>query len=344
MEDGETGPDEVPSTGLEGMDEAQLARIVSAAQAAAREAELEERREILAGVEKLRKEKSGWLHNLVILVVSLAAFFYFGRFAWGWSVLLLVIPVVLIHELGHYAGMRAFGYTDVRMFFIPLFGGAVSGRSADVPGYKRAVVALLGPLPGLLAGLACVLVHYHTEQKLWLRLAEAFLLINGFNLLPFYPLDGGHLLNEVLFCRSRHVELLVRIASGALLAVFGFASDFWLLGILGVVVALLSGGTFREAGAADRLRGALAPGELEGSALSPEAGGEVIAEVRRTWPRTEDPKVIALKADGIWERLQARPPSWPATLALLAVYGLSLLAALAVWIVLAMAVAGPAPQ
>lgn len=343
MENGGSGWEGGPASDPTEVDEARLARIVSVARAAARQAELEEQREILAEIEKLNKEKPGGLGNLLFLAASLAAFFYLGLFAWGWGVLLMVIPVLLIHEMGHYLGMKIFGYADVRMFFIPLFGGAVSGRSLDVPGYKRGIVALLGPLPGLLAGLACLLVHARTQQNIWLLVAKAFLLINGFNLLPIYPLDGGHLLGETLFCRSRYIELVVRIASGALLTAIALALGLWMLAIPGVLVALFSSAAFKEAGAADRLRGTLAPEALGSSTLPPEAAGEVIAEVRRTYPGTEDPKIIAMKADGIWERLRARPPGPAATLALMLVYALSLLSVLALgaW---ALSSGAPAPH
>src|SRR5262249_11968035 len=63
-----------------------------------------------------------------------------------------LVAVLFIHELGHFAGMKLFRYRDVKMFFIPFFGAAVSGRKGRVAGWKEAVVLLLGPLPALLAG------------------------------------------------------------------------------------------------------------------------------------------------------------------------------------------------
>src|SRR5690348_9012590 len=61
--------------------------------------------------------------------------------------LAVLVAVVLFHEAGHALGMRWFGFRDVRMFFIPFFGAAVSGRPRGAAAWKDAVVSLLGPLP-----------------------------------------------------------------------------------------------------------------------------------------------------------------------------------------------------
>jgi len=60
--------------------------------------------------------------------------------------LLILLLVIVFHELGHYIGMWIFGYRDLRMFFIPFFGAAVSGVKYGVPVWQQATVLLLGPL------------------------------------------------------------------------------------------------------------------------------------------------------------------------------------------------------
>src|SRR5258706_5980780 len=64
----------------------------------------------------------------LLLVLSLGAFVLLQQDRRP-TALLVLVGVLLFHELGHYLGMRAFGYGDVRMFFIPFFGAAVSGKS-----------------------------------------------------------------------------------------------------------------------------------------------------------------------------------------------------------------------
>jgi Zn-dependent protease len=318
----------MPGVDPEGVevDEERIARIVSAVASAAHQAEADDQRRILAEVEELSRRKSGWLFNIGLLAVSVALFFTVGRFTWGWHVVLLILIVVLVHEAGHYAGMKLFGYSDVSMFFIPFFGGAVSGRSADVPGWKRALVALMGPVPGLALGIGCVLVCRAPELKFLSRLGPAFLLINGFNLLPFYPLDGGHLLNEVVFCRSRYLALGVRVLGGLVLALAGLLAGYWVLIALGCIAVLFSSGSFKIAGLADRLRGSIpreeppAPGRIP-----PGAAAMIIAEVRAAYPYLQEPRDLAFRVDELWEQLRARPPGWAASLALLAFYGALLL-------------------
>src|SRR5262245_43661681 len=74
-----------------------------------------------------------------------------------WRSLALIVGVLLLHESGHFLGMRLFGYRNVRMFFIPFFGAAVSGTKHAAAVWQQGVVLLLGPLPGILLGLVLAL-------------------------------------------------------------------------------------------------------------------------------------------------------------------------------------------
>jgi hypothetical protein len=247
--------------------------------------------------------------------------------------------VILLHEAGHWLGMRLFGYRDVSMLFIPLFGGAVAGRSEGVPGWQRAVVSLLGPAPGLLAGAGCAVVYGFTEGEFWLRLAEVLLVVNAFNLLPFQPLDGGRLLSEVLFCRNRWIELVTSMAGGAAVALLG-GLIWWPLGIAGLGAILGAWWRFQTAGQADRLRERLAGWERSDGGPQPTPAPDpvemAVDQVRRDSPETTDPRILAMRADSLLERLGARPPDWPATVALVAIHGALLVFALAAIVALAL--------
>jgi hypothetical protein len=98
---------------------------------------------------KLANPKKSWTRNLWMLVLSVALFYGFGYFRDPLPDTLILIAAIFVHEMGHFIGMKILGYRNVRMFFIPLFGAAVSGRSLQAPAWKRAVVTLLGPLPGI---------------------------------------------------------------------------------------------------------------------------------------------------------------------------------------------------
>src|SRR5215831_9452065 len=49
----------------------------------------------------------------------------------------VVIGVLFLHEVGHWAAMRLSGYRNTSIFFIPFFGAGTSGRSVDGSPWKE---------------------------------------------------------------------------------------------------------------------------------------------------------------------------------------------------------------
>lgn len=138
----------------------------------------------------------------VTFVISLIVFALFFGFWLGWSLLPILITVLIIHELGHYAAMRFFGYYQTSVFFIPGLGAAATGIAKKPNYWHRYIVYLAGPLPGLAMGV--LLIWYFDWAPEWLVFAAVVaLVINGFNLLPFMPLDGGQIIHMTLSERSR---------------------------------------------------------------------------------------------------------------------------------------------
>lgn len=193
---------------------------------------------VLGELEKIRNPKGNWVQTLVILAISLMLFIGLGMRNNPVAFTAMLVGVLFFHELGHYVGMRIFGYRNVRMFFIPLFGAAVSGQKTSAKSYQEAIVTLLGPLPGLclavvLLGVAFV-PGFGREHRLVLVQASLLLgFINGFNLLPIFPLDGGRLLNQVLFSRNRHLEIVFLVLAALTLIAFGLAGGGMFLCFLG---------------------------------------------------------------------------------------------------------------
>src|SRR5438045_4973820 len=138
----------------------------------------------------------------VLLVLTLAAFILTQLKSSGSALnIAMIVAVLLFHELGHYAGMRVFGYRDVRMFFVPFLGAAVSGRRDGVAAWKEAVVLLLGPLPGIVLGIVLLVWNVRAPDPLKKNAVLMLLLVNGFNLLPLGGLDRPQLFQRVLFSR-----------------------------------------------------------------------------------------------------------------------------------------------
>ena len=119
----------------------------------------------------------------------------------GMYVLLLLVSV-LVHEAAHALVGQARGY-DVEAIVADLWGGHTSYRSVAGSPTSAALVAVVGPLSNLvLAGLGYLLLP-HTTSDLAGLLLVAFVYANAFvgffNLLPGLPLDGGHLVDALVW-------------------------------------------------------------------------------------------------------------------------------------------------
>jgi len=196
---------------------------------------------IIEELKDLRSPKTTWRKVLLVGVVSLVLFVTTGLLASPVLDLIMLVGVLLIHEMGHFVGMRLFGYQNVRMFFIPFFGAAVSGRKTGVEGYKEAIVVLLGPVPGLFISLALILSYATTQNDALRRLAIWFAVINGFNLLPIFPMDGGRLLQIVLFSRNRYLESFINILAAVALIMIAWGLGAWILCAFGGFIGNLAG-------------------------------------------------------------------------------------------------------
>src|SRR5262245_23308604 len=139
-------------------------------------------------------------HWLVLSLFALASFWYL----FGWEEALLVSLIVLLHELGHAAAMRLVGISVQGIYLVPFFGGAAVPKTAYRSLGQLGFVALMGPGFSLIPTLALVWLYYRTADSRALHAAFMFALINGSNLLPIYPLDGGRILSALLASLSRH--------------------------------------------------------------------------------------------------------------------------------------------
>lgn len=274
--------------------------------------------EILAEMEKLQQQKPGWSTAVWVLVGSLVLFLAAGAAQWDWKFTLWLLPVLFIHEGGHWLAMRVFKYRNLRMFFIPFFGAAVTGQNWNVPGWKKALVSLAGPLPGIFLG-AVLAVLALLLKKPWLNEAALiFLLVNGFNLLPVLPLDGGHVLHATLFCRNRWLDVTFRILAvlGLVgLSVAGFGKLFLYLAIaMGVSLPL----AFKIGKVTDELRKSPTPPPLpDDDRISPTTAQAIISAVKAALPKGTSNKMVATQSVQVFETLNARPPGALATIGLL---------------------------
>lgn len=292
-----------------------------AASIAAAEAKGLQHGEVLAELERLQDKKASWAGSLWILLISIVIFIAAGAARWDWKFTLWLIPVLLFHEAGHWIAMRTFRYRNLRMFFIPLFGAAVSGQHWNVPGWKKAIVSLAGPVPGIVLGCALAIVAFFVRNS-WLdELALILLVLNGINLLPVLPLDGGHVLHATLFCRNRWLDLVFRCVAVGLLLLLSLVLGRGMLFIaiaLGVTLPLM----FRQGKVVDLMRKTpLPPPPLDSDRIPPETAQAIISAFKADQPKGMSTKMLAQQTLAVYETLNARPPGAGATIGLLAVHG-----------------------
>jgi Zn-dependent protease len=172
----------------------------------------------------LEENKKNWFRKSMISLV-LYAFLFYTIFDKNISYMAALLVVLLIHELGHFFAMRLFNYTNVKLFFIPLLGAYVSGKKTTISQRQMSIVILAGPLPGIIIGFGLFLINLNYPNEQLAMLANIFLFLNLFNLLPFMPLDGGRLI-EVLFLRQNHtIRTVFTIISIVGLAIFSLSTQ-----------------------------------------------------------------------------------------------------------------------
>jgi Zn-dependent protease len=134
---------------------------------------------------------------------------------YGWALAAGVVVSTYIHEMGHVAAIRRYGFPASAPMFIPGLGAFIQLRGVKMPPIPDSRIGLAGPLYGVGAGLAALGAYYLTGVKVWGVIAHFDSLINLFNLIPVWQLDG-----------SRGFHSLTRFERGVVLAASG---TLWML-------------------------------------------------------------------------------------------------------------------
>ncbi|HEX7858776.1 MAG TPA: site-2 protease family protein [Verrucomicrobiae bacterium] len=288
--------------------------------------------EVHAQIEALQRKQSSWSSAILLLVVSIAFFVGLGSARWDWKFVLLLVPVLLFHELGHYVAMRLFNYRNLRMFFIPLLGAAVSGSNYNVPGWKKVIVSLAGPVPGILAAIPLGAAGYFLGHEWMTKLAVLMVVLNGFNLLPILPLDGGWVMHTLFFSRHYALDFAFRIiAIVGMLAVSASFGDKFLM-YLAIFMAIGLPVSWKLARISTQLRREQLPQASADNQTIPLFTAErIIGEVKKAFPKGATPKNVAEHTLQVFETLNARPPGWFATIFYGGVHVGSIVAAFFLW-------------
>ncbi len=273
---------------------------------------------VLLELHRIQNQKARGGRVLLLSLASLALFIAIGAQHWAWDYLLILMGVLLVHETGHYVAMRAFHYQNVRMFFIPMFGAAVSGGHYNVPGWKKVIVTLMGPLPGIVLGVIAGLAGMIMHQPLLLKVALISLIINGLNLLPMLPFDGGWIFQTLLFSRNCVLDTIVRAITAVAMLALGVLAQSKIFDFLGVLMLFtLPAANLTARIARDVKKMGLPPAAENTQDIPPGTAEAIIAEVKRRGPKLRSTATIARQTLQIFETINARPPGWVATIGFL---------------------------
>ncbi len=111
--------------------------------------------------------------------------------AFGWRFGALFLLILAVHESGHTLALRRRGLPASLPYFIPFLGALITLRRRPRDAAEEAYVAAAGPLFGLAASYALLLLGFLLHTPVLLVAAGFGMLLHIFNLLPITPLDGG---------------------------------------------------------------------------------------------------------------------------------------------------------
>jgi len=299
---------------------------------------------VLAEMARIQNRQPSWARAFILFVFTLSLFVAAGALVESLQFIGMLVGILFIHELGHFVAMRWFGYRNVRMFFIPFFGAGVSGQHFNVAGWKKVVVSLLGPVPGIgigiLLGSFAIFLKQNPEavdlpHELLLQFATISIVINGFNLLPILPIDGGWIIHGLIFCRQPVLDAGFRLLASVVVLLTALAM---LLGgesigalfflIIGAVLLLGIPLTYRMAKLARQLRidGVSREAGPDGS-IPPSTASKIIDGVDAATQHSAAVPIVATHSLRVFETLNATPPGIIASIFFATIHALSLAAA-----------------
>ena len=188
---------------------------------------------------------------------------------------LALFAIVLLHEFGHSLACRQVGGSADHIILWPL-GGIAFVNPPRRPGAVLWSIAA-GPLVNVaLVPVLWLLLFFAGQTGLAASAPDAFHLIEMiwsinlvlliFNMLPVYPLDGGQILQALLWfplgeIRSLQIASVIGLIGGACLAAYALISRSFWLGIMAffLLSRAIAGWQYAKAMVAEEAAGRAAP-------------------------------------------------------------------------------------
>jgi Zn-dependent protease len=150
--------------------------------------------------------------------------------SWGWAFAAGLMGGIYVHELGHVAALKRFGFKASAPVFIPGVGALVRLSQRPASAVEDGRIGLAGPVAGLFATLLFFLAWLIDPHPLLAALVSTNAWINLFNLIPISPLDGGRGLSSL--------DDLERWAVAATAGALAFWSGSMLLGAIAFIAVI----------------------------------------------------------------------------------------------------------
>lgn len=145
---------------------------------------------LLVGLKLLKVGKLFSTGSTMLLSMWAYSLYYGAPFAVGFVLL------ILIHELGHGLAARLTGLPVSAPVFIPFVGAMIALKEAPRDTFQDFVIGVGGPLAGSLGGVLCLALS-QTLGGEWAQLFYVLgyftLVVNMFNLIPVWQLDGARI-------------------------------------------------------------------------------------------------------------------------------------------------------
>lgn len=175
------------------------------------------------------------LNSLVLGVLSIAAAVWWTNSV---AVGVAIVAGIAVHEYGHVAAFRAMGHSDARFRLVPFLGGVAISRKIPRNQLADFYIVFMGPgimlmplaISGVMASVFDGQIGYLAGIMFMVTGA-----INFFNLLPFWPLDGGRMTRGLLYAVSPWIADRATMVMSIGLAIFAGIAGYYVI----VVVALL---------------------------------------------------------------------------------------------------------
>ena len=133
---------------------------------------------------------------------------------------MIVFFSVIIHEISHILMARCCNYKVDEVEILPFGGVAKIERFWERDKKKIFITTIVGPICSFVLGFVCLLFSSAEYQDFWKIVSNVNFALALFNLLPTFPLDGGHIARTVLMNFCPYKQATKYVTSLSFLSIF----------------------------------------------------------------------------------------------------------------------------